>query len=125
MFILDNVRDNKLMQLYLALTKSDLQGNYEDTYLIELLFTVLVIDLIVNQGNPTDMKAKDIVNLAKEIVRIFETPDGELSYYSVRNWTESVLEYMADKNKDYKDIHKMNTYDLREEVSAYLKKGDE
>lgn len=119
------MRDRKLLQLYIALTRSDLKGNYEDTYMIELLFTILVIDLIVNSGEETDMKAKDIVNLAKEIVRIYETEDDKLSYFSIRNWTESLLDYMKAEKKKYKDIHRMNTYDLRKEVSAYLRKGDE
>lgn len=113
------------MQLYLALTKSDLKGAYEDTYMVELLFTILVIDLIVNSDKETAMDANDMVNLAKEIVRIYETEDRELSYFSVRNWTESLLEYMEAEHKTYKDIHKASTYDLRKEVSKYLKKGDE
>lgn len=119
------MRDAKLLQLYQALTKSDMKGNYEDTYIIEMLFTVLVIDMIENDGKKTEMKPKNMVNLAKEIVRIYETDHSELSYYSVRNWTESMLDYMKDKNKKYSDIHKMSTYNLRKEVSAYLRQGDE
>ena len=122
---MDSVRDAKLLQLYQALTKSDMKGNYEDTYIIEMLFTVLVIDMIENDGKKTEMKPKNMVNLAKEIVRIYETDHSELSYYSVRNWTESMLDYMKDKNKKYSDIHKMSTYNLRKEVRAYLRQGDE
>lgn len=125
MIILDNIRDTKLMQLYQALTKSDLKGRYEDTFMVELLFTILTIDLIVNSDKPTDMDAKDIIRLGKEIVRIYETEDSELSYFSVRNWAEALLAYMEASGKDYNAIHKMNTYELRNEVREYLKKSDE
>ena len=123
--ILDNIRDTKLMQLYTALTHSDFKGNYEDTFIIEMLFAVLVIDLIANGSRKENMKAGDMVNLAKEVLRIYETDDGEMSYLSIRNWTEGLMEYMEENNKRYKDIHKMATYDLRKEVREYLKQGDE
>lgn len=125
MIILDNIRDTKLMQLYQALTKSDLKGRYEDTFMVELLFTILTIDLIVNSDKPTDMDAKDIIRLGKEIVRIYETENSELSYFSVRNWAEALLAYMEESGKNYNAIHKMNTYELRNEVREYLKKSDE
>ena len=123
--ILDNIRDSKLMQLYAALTKSDLKGHYEDTYMVEILFTVLTLDLIVNSDETMQMDERDIMRMAKEIIRIYERDDKELSYFSVRNWTEALFAYMDETKKDYDAIHRMNTYDLRKEVSRYLKKSDE
>ena len=123
--ILDNIRDSKLMQLYAALTKSDLKGHYEDTYMVEILFTVLTLDLIINSDETMQMDERDIMRMAKEIVRIYERDDKELSYFSVRNWTEALFAYMDETKKDYDAIHRMNTYDLRKEVSGYLRKSDD
>lgn len=117
--------DEKILELYQILTKSDFKGYYEDTFVVEMLFTVLTLDLIINSKTPTTLKPKEIYNLAKEILRIYEQDDSTFSYLSVRNWIEATLIYMDDNKYTYDDIFKRNTYELREDVRKYLKKGDE
>lgn len=113
-------KENKIFNLYKLLTNSDFKGNYDDTYSVELLFTLLNIDLIVNGNDEIEMNKEEMIDLGKEIIRIYESDDNQFSYYSIRNWTEAILEYMYKENKDYSYILKRNTYDLRNEVSRYL-----
>ena len=118
-------RDEETLDLYRILTESDFKGNYEDTFTVEMMYCILIIDLIVNAENPTELKPMDMYNLAKEVLRIFETEQKECSYYSVRNWTEALLDYMEENKLTYDDIHRADTYSLRKNVSEYLKQGDE
>lgn len=118
-------KENKIIVLYHTLTGSNFKGEYEDTYTIELLFTLLNIDLIANSEEPSELGSDEMLLFAKEIIRIYETDDNEFSYYSIRNWVEAMFEYMKVEKKVYADIFKTNTYDLRNEISKYLKQGDE
>ena len=113
--------DDKMLKLYETLTESDFKGNTNDTYVIELLYALTIVDLVNGSEEVLDFKGRDLLLFAKEVVRIFETDDSEVSYFSVRNWTEGLIEFMRDNNYSYKDIHKKNTYELREEVRKYLK----
>lgn len=125
MGIFDYKQEQSVMSLYGLLTHSDFKGNYEDTYVIELLFALLTIDLIVNAEMPGTFNSKEMYELAKESIRVFETEDNCFSYYSVRNWVEAILEYMKENNLKVKDVRKKSTIVLRQDVSKYLKQGDE
>ena len=113
--------DDKMLKLYETLTESDFKGNTNDTYVIELLYALTIVDLVNGSEEVLDFKGRDLLLFAKEVVRIFETDDNEVSYFSARNWTEGLIEFMRENNYSYKDIHKKNTYELREEVRKYLK----
>ena len=115
---------NKTLELYKLLSRSDFKGNYEDAYTIEQLFTMLCLDVLINVKGGHNIKGGDLLDLAKEVIRLFELDDGDVSNYSVMNWCKALWLYMVDANKKYKDIHSMNTYDLRNEVSNYLESGD-
>ena len=119
---------NKTLELYKLLSRSDFKGNYEDAYTIEQLFTLLCLDVIVNSKRDLDerlkkMKEKHMLELAKEIIRMVETDDG-MSNFSVYNWTSAALKYMTENNKNYNDIHKMSTWDLKKEIGQYLEKEE-
>jgi len=84
--------------------------------------------VIVNSKRDLDerlkkMKEKHMLELAKEIIRMVETDDG-MSNFSVYNWTSAVLKYMTENNKNYNDIHKMSTWDLKKEIGKYLEKEE-
>ena len=116
---------NKTLDLYKLLSRSDFNGSYEDAYTIEQLFTLLCVDLICNSKDySTKLKSKEMLELAKDIIRVFEIDDG-VSNFSVYNWTRAAFEYMKVDNKSYKDIHKMSTIDLRKMLSEYLELSDE
>ena len=116
---------NKTLELYKLLSRSDFNGNYEDAYTIEQLFTLLCVDLISNsKDNSIKLKPKEMLELAKDIIRVFEIEES-VSNFSVYNWTRAAFEYMKEDNKLYKDIHKMSTIDLRKKLSEYLELSDE
>ena len=115
---------NKTLELYKLLSRSDFKGNYEDAYTIEQLFTMLCLDVLINVKGGHNIKGGDLLDLAKEVIRLFELDDGDVSNYSVMNWCKALWLYMIDANKKYKDIHSMSTYDLRNKVSNYLEQGD-
>ena len=121
---------NKTLDLYRLLTRSDFEGNYEDAYTIEQLFTLLCLDVIVHSKSGLDpklknMKPKQMLDLAKEIIRMAEREDGGMSNYSVYNWANAALEYMNETGSRYSDIHRMSTYDLKKEIGQYLLKEDD
>ncbi|MBQ6492245.1 MAG: hypothetical protein IJI92_00035 [Erysipelotrichaceae bacterium] len=126
----ERILREKTIELYKMLTHSDFNGNYEDGYTIEQLFTMLCLDLALNSGfgpdqKPGPMKPKEMFDLAKEIIRIVETENIGLSNYSIMNWTRATLSYMSNNDKKYNDIHRMSTVDLKKEIGEYLQKdGD-
>lgn len=119
--IIENERDKKVMQLYTVLSRSDFKGNYEDTYTIELVYALMCLDLAVNSKSGLEFNPNEFILLSKELVRIVDI-DGELDKYSFINWAQSMVEYMKKNNLKVKQIHKMNTYDLRNNVAAYLER---
>ena len=119
------IAEDKILHLYSILTESDFKGNATDTYIVVLLYTIMIVDLVNGTQEVIDTDGKNLIKYAKEVIRLFERDDRTASYMSVRNWTEALFEYMRTNNLTYKDIFKKNTYDLRKEVSKYLKTSDE
>lgn len=120
--LLGDYRDKKLLQLYLTLSHSDLQGNYEDTYTIELLYSVMCLDLAANTKMGLKLEPNELTLLARNVVRCVD--DGELSKYSIFNWSMALLTYMKENNLKPKQINKENTFKLIENVEKYLDKGE-
>lgn len=123
MGLMEGKRDKKIIELYTLLSHSDFEGNYEDTYVIEVLFALMCVDLNSKRIEGLDLKRDDILTLAKELVRIVEINE-ELSIYSFYNWSSALCKYMVDKGKSVTNVHKESTYDLRENVSEYLEKEE-
>lgn len=117
--LLGNFRDKKLLQLYVTLSKSDLQGNYEDTYTIELLFALMCLDLANNSYHRLELIPSDYTLLARNVVRLVD--NGELSDYSFINWSNALLSYMKDKNFNAKGINRISTDELKANVFKYVK----
>lgn len=117
------VRDRKLLQLYTALTKSDLKGNYEDTYVLEMMFALMCLDLTANVKYRYHFIPSEFTLLARNVVRMAD--DGNLSDYSFMNWSDALLTYMKGNNLLPKHINKMSTDRLKQEVEVYLTKGSE
>ena len=90
------VRDKKLLQLYAALTKSDLKGNYEDTYVLEMMFALMCLDLTANAKYRYHFIPSEFTLLARNVVRMVD--DGNLSDYSFMNWSDALLTYMKENN---------------------------
>lgn len=118
--LFENERDSKLVRLYTTLTRSDFKGNYEDTYIIECLFALMCLDVNSHIKSGLDFNPKEMMTLAKELVRICEV-DSELDIYSFWNWANALLDYMAENKVKVKEVHKMSTYDLRTGVFKYVK----
>ena len=116
--ILENVRDKKLMQLYETLTRSDFEGSIQDEYVICLLYTIRCLDSL--QKTDRFIKKKDMMNIAKEIFRIYETSEKDYEDISIMAYTKGLFNYMKSEGLEYKDIHSMNTYDLLNNVKEYL-----
>lgn len=119
--IWENERDKKVLQLYTVLSHSDFKGNYEDTYIIELVFALMCLDLIANSKDGLELNPKEFILLSKELVRIIDI-DGELDIYSFANWAQAMIKYMKENNVKPNQIHKMNTYDLRKSVEVNLER---
>ena len=121
---LENKRDMKIVELYTLLSHSDFKGNYEDTYVIEVLFALLCLDLNSRRKTALDFNKKELLTLAKELVRIVEI-DGELSVYSFYNWSAALCKYIEQDKKSVDFVHKADTYTLRREVSNYLRRNED
>ena len=121
---LENKRDMKIVELYTLLSHSDFKGNYEDTYVIEVLFALLCLDLNSRRKTALDFNKKELLTLAKELVRIVEI-DGELSVYSFYNWSAALCKYIEQDKKSVDSVHKADTYTLRREVSNYLRRNED
>ena len=117
--ILEHIRDRKLKQLYQALTRSDFSGNYEDDYVLSVLYAMRCID--VCQSQQTVCREKDYVDLAKEIIRISDvSEENDFGEISIMSWTRALFDYMRQNEKAYKDIHRMNSYDLVKGVYEFV-----
>lgn len=120
--LLEDYRDRRLLTLYQTLTKSDLRGYYEDTYMVELMFALLCLDLSANAKRHLELKPSEYTLLARELIRIVD--DGELDRYSVYYWADALLGYMTESKLKPKDIRKMSTYDLKENVFKCMEGND-
>ena len=117
--ILEHIRDRKLKQLYQALTRSDFSGNYEDDYVLSVLYAMRCID--VCQSQQTVCREKDYVDLATEIIRISDvSEENDFGEISIMSWTRALFDYMRQNEKAYKDIHRMNSYDLVKGVYEFV-----
>lgn len=114
------VRENKLLDLYEIITGSDFKGKIIDTYVVELLFAILAIDMA--NDNEQLYNRHEIYILAENVIRLFECEDEMPSVYSIHNWANAMFQYMKINKLDYKKIHRMNIIDLRREVSEYIEK---
>ena len=117
--ILDNYVDNRMMKLYEILTNTDFKGNIKDERVISLLYTMRCIDKCINEFDPIDRKY--YILIAKEINRLYSTcEERQSNNVSIMAWTRAMLKCLKEKDLKYKQIHKMNTYDLSEMVSEYI-----
>ena len=118
-----DIRDRKLLQLYTTLCQSDLKGNYEDTYTLELMYALMCVDLChIDHG--IELQPNEMTLLARNVVRLVDV-NNELSIYSMINWTDALMKYMKRENLTVKKINKMSYFDLNEEVKPLLNKGEE
>ena len=117
--LLENIRDRKLKQLYQMLTNSDFKGNFEEDYTLCLLYAMRCIDVCQNQGFL--IEEKHYVDIAKEIIRIYDTSD-QYNYenISIMSWTKALLDYMKKYSRSYRDIHRMNCFDLLNAVMEFI-----
>lgn len=120
--LLEDYRDRRLLTLYQTLTKSDLRGYYEDTYMVELMFALLCLDLSANIKHHLELSPSEYTLLARELIRIVD--DGELDRYSVYYWADALLTYMKVNNLKPKQIKKMSTFDLKENVFKCMEGND-
>ena len=96
------------------LTKSDFNGNFEDDYMLSVMYAMRCIDC--NQGKGITIPEKQYVPLAKEIIRVYDTSEKDLEDLSIMAFAKSLLEYMKICGKKYPDIHRMSTIDLMNEM---------
>ena len=118
--ILENIRDRKLIELYQMLTRSDMNGNIKDGWVIKMLYALNCVDALISQSGI--ISKKEYVIFAKEVVRISETEDndGENMYISLPVWTVGLMEYMKKTGKTMKQIHSMSAYDLMSDVKGVI-----
>ena len=117
--ILEHVRDKKLKQLYQVLTRSDFNGNFEDDYVLSVLYAMRCID--VCQSKEKVCQERDYVDLAKEIIRIYDASDEQdFEDISIESWTRALFDFMKKRKLSCRDIHRMNSYDLIHGVYAFI-----
>lgn len=120
--IIETIRNKKLLTLYTTLTGSDFKGNREDDELVKLLYSILCLEKSIPCDVNCDHIFKsgyDYVLLSKELIRLYETPtpyDGTIDEYSYEYLASRLLGYMLNYDKCYKDIHSMNSYELKKSV---------
>ena len=118
----EHYRDKKLKQLYQTLTRSDFAGDFEDDYVLSVLYAMRCIDC--HQSPSFKIPERHSVDLAKEIIRIYDTSEeADLDDLSIYAFTRALMAYMKEKDLDYRDIHKMSTIRLLKEVAVYLNRG--
>lgn len=115
----------KFNALYETMTRSNYKGDLVDCYLIEMLYATMTVDLVNGSEELLDYNPDMLRDFAKEVVRIFNTEDTKSSMFSMANWCMALMKYMRENNLTYSDIHKKNTYELREDVRKYLNLGEE
>ena len=77
----------------------------------------------VCQSEEKVAQEREYVDLAKEIIRIADTSDeADLEDVSILSWTRALFEFMKEEGKTYKDVHRMSSYVLFREVSAFIGK---
>ena len=117
--ILENKRDQKLLQLYEMLTRSDFAGEMKDEFCVCLLYIVRCLDSA--QKAERTIEKKHLMGVAKEVARVYETSEKEeFKHISIMAWAKAMIEYMKDSGLGYKDLHKMSTYDLKKAVEMYI-----
>ena len=102
--LLEHYRDDKLKKLYQMLTRSDFKGNFEDNYILSVLYAMACIDRC--QEKDCFLKEKDYVILGKEIIRIYDTSEDRYDDYSIYLFTKALLKYMKEEKKRAADIHR-------------------
>ena len=123
--ILENIRDRKLIELYQMLTRSDMNGNAKDSWVVKMLYALNCVDELVAKSGV--ISKKEYVIFAKEVVRISETEDneGENLLISLPAWTVGLMEYMKKTKKKMKQIHSMSGYDLMMDVKQIINEEQE
>lgn len=118
--ILENIRDRKLIELYQMLTRSDMNGNAKDSWVVKMLYALNCVDELVAKSGV--ISKKEYVIFAKEVVRISETEDndGKSLLISLPAWTVGLMEYMKKTKKKMKQIHSMSGYDLMIDVKQVI-----
>ena len=80
------------------------------------MYVMMCLDRIVKRYGALDRN--DYVLYTKEIVRIADEDDDErISYMS---YTDALVSCMKKEDLSYKDVHRMNSFDLVKKVKAYL-----
>lgn len=118
--IREYLTDRRLIELYEKMTESDFQGNTTDTYVIELMYAMMCTDLVNGDEKVIGKEPMQLLQLSKEVVRIFETDDRTASVWSMANWVKALCLYMKENSLTCRQVHKMSTFVLRREVSEYL-----
>lgn len=117
---IENVRDSKLIQLYVALTGSNLDGDVREEEVVKLLYAMLCIEK--GRGYNIDYSKvfankKDLVLIAKELVRIYDTPiNCEVDTYPMITLASMLLNYMQRNEYSYKDIHSISGIVLKKSI---------
>lgn len=111
--ILENIRDKKLLDLYVALTKSDFKGYMNDTYVVRLLYGMLCFDSALYERK-ISMDKNKMLDFAKEVIRAYdEMVYNESDKFSIEVLTNLMIDYIQKQGKTYDDIHKMNSRQLK------------
>lgn len=117
--ILENIRDKKLLELYIALTRSNFKGAMNNSYVVRLLYALLCVDIKAKERG-LSMAGNRMLDYAKEIIRIYDVKEyNETDDYSVEVLTDSMLNLMENEKLTYSDIHKMNARELKDNVCKY------
>ncbi|MBR4485755.1 MAG: hypothetical protein IKO97_11165, partial [Erysipelotrichaceae bacterium] len=76
-----------------------------------------------HQSSSFKIPERHYVDLAKEIIRVYDTSEeADLDDLSIYAFTRALMAYMKENDLRYKDIHKMSTLRLLNELSVYFDK---
>ena len=113
--LMENYRDRKLLELYQILTGSDLKEEIKDEFVICTLYAMRCIDT----GRKTyDVDRNHFIGIAKEALRIYENEILKDETYSLEGCIERLLRCMKEKDLNYRQIHRMSTFELCEMVNG-------
>ena len=113
--------NNKLIQLYKTLARSDLKGSMATPNPAKHLYAMYCLDL-VNKGK-MPLKEEDYITLGYELMRVDET-DLFGWDYSLTTWANTLMCYMNDSKISADEIKAMNSFDLKKKLHHYIEESE-
>ena len=101
------ITDEMLMMLYMKMTGSNLMGDFEDDYVLSVLYAMRCVDCFRNMYNV--IKPSETAAIGKLVLDIYESsPSLNMDYVSIEAWCQMLMNYMDDNKLRLKKIIAMD-----------------